>query len=118
MWEDQSGEDHFTKTFLYGSYDGKMIHFEPMITKAYLESKPDFTQAIQVPPSYLKSAYYPTRYSIRHDPVRREYIVSLDGMTWREGAAQKPAAARSASRKPATGKAATSKAIRQSAARR
>ena len=23
----------FTKTFLYGSYNGKMIHFEPMITK-------------------------------------------------------------------------------------
>ena len=95
----------FTKTFLYGSYDGKMIHFEPMSTKAYLESKPDFAQAIQVPASYLKSAYYPTRYSIRHDPVRREYVVALEGMTWREGASdQKPVAAKSASSKPTAAK--------------
>ena len=93
----------FDKTFLYGSYDGKMIHFEPMITKAYLETKPNFDEAIQVPASYLKSAYYPTRYRIRHDPVRREYTVSLEGMTWREGTEAKPAApepAKSAKKKP------------------
>jgi hypothetical protein len=96
----------FTKTFLYGSYGGKMIHFEPMITKAFLESKPDYSQAIQVPTSYRKSAYYPTRYSVRYDAVRREYTIALEGMTWREGAAKAPEAraAQSASRKAAPGK--------------
>ena len=28
----------FTETFIYGSWDGKFIFLEPMITKAYLES--------------------------------------------------------------------------------
>ena len=90
----------FTKTFLYGSYDGKMIHFEPMITRAFLEMKPDFSQAIQVPASYVKSAYYPTRYSIRYDAVRREVSVALEGMTWRQGAADRTPAARPAAQAP------------------
>jgi hypothetical protein len=92
----------FTKTFLYGSYNGKMIHFEPMITRAYLETKPDFSTEIQVPASYLKGAYYPTRYSIRHDAVRREYTIALEGMTWREGAQKAPAPAVSAAARRST----------------
>jgi hypothetical protein len=81
-----------------------MIHFEPMITKAFLESKPDFSQVIQVPTSYAKSGYYPTRYSVRYDVVRREYTIALEGMTWREAAQKAPAArtaTQGASRKPA-----------------
>ena len=98
----------FTKTFLYGSYDGKMVFFEPMITRAYLETKPDFGEAISLPSAFVKSAYYPTRYTVRHDPVRREYTVALEAMAWREGAAKpapsaRPAAQRT-SRKRAPGK--------------
>jgi hypothetical protein len=107
----------FTKTFLYGSYDGKMIHFEPMITKAYLQTKPDFSEPIKVPASYLKSAYYPTRYRIRHDPVRREVTVALEGMTWRSAAADRPAA-QGVSRKPVTSRPATGKAAGKPIARR
>jgi hypothetical protein len=94
----------FTTTFLYGSYDGKMIHFEPMITKAFLESKPDFHQDIAIPTAYRKSGYYPTRYSVRYDPVRREFTIALEGMTWREAADKAPAAkvVRSATQKTAT----------------
>jgi hypothetical protein len=34
-------------------------------------------------------------YNIRHDPVRREYHVALDGMVWREGTEKAPPAWRS-----------------------
>ena len=73
----------FTQTFIYGFYDGKMNFVEPMITRAFLETKPDFTAPIKLPRAYPKPGYYPTRYSIRYDPIRKEYTVALEGLTYR-----------------------------------
>ena len=81
-----SGELHgqpFTRTFLYGSYDGRLIFGEPMITKAFLESKPNVTEMIKLPAKYERNAYYPTKYSIRYDPATKEYTIALEGMTMR-----------------------------------
>jgi len=78
----------FTTTFIYGSYEGKLNFWEPMITKAYLETQPNVTIPVKQPPAYPKSAYYPTSYSIRYDAERKEYRVSLDGLTWQEGPKQ------------------------------
>jgi hypothetical protein len=84
----------FTQTFIYGYYNGTMNFMEPMITKAYLETKPNFTTKLKLPAAYPKAGWYPTRYSIRHDPVRQEYTVALEGLTYRSGAAVKPKAKR------------------------
>jgi hypothetical protein len=73
----------FTRTFLYGSYNGQLIFGEPMITKAFLETKTDVTEPIKLPAKYARHAYYPTKYSIRYDPIKREYTVALEGMTLR-----------------------------------
>ena len=73
----------FTTTFLYGTYDGEIIFYEPMITKAYLESKPGVTMPIKVPQRYTRAGYYPTSYSIRYDAKRKEYTVALEGLTLR-----------------------------------
>lgn len=73
----------FTSTFLYGTYDGAVIFYEPMITKAYLESKPDTTMHIKVPSAYARAGYYPTSYTVRYDPQRKEYVVALEGLTLR-----------------------------------
>jgi hypothetical protein len=74
----------FTTTFLYGYSAGKMIFGEPMITKAYLESKPDMTQDLKLPGAYPKSAfYYPTRYSVKYNAADKSYTISLDGLTQR-----------------------------------
>ena len=81
-----SGELHgqpFTKTFLYGSYDGRVIFYEPMITRSFLESKTSITELIKLPARYAKSGYYPTRYSVKYDAKNKEYTVSLEGMTLR-----------------------------------
>ena len=108
----------FTKTFLYGSYDGKMVFFEPMITRAYLETKPDFSEAISLPSACVKSAYYPRRYTVRHDPVRREYTVALEAMTWRESAARESAARQSAARQSAANPAPSARPAAQRASRK
>ncbi len=73
----------FTRTFIYGFYDGKMAFLEPMVTVAYLGTKPNFSDAIKLPEKYLASAYYPTRYSVRYDATAKEYTVSLEGMVLR-----------------------------------
>lgn len=84
--EPHSHEFHgkaFTHTFIYGSYNGRMIFLEPMITKAFLETRPNITVPIKLPAKYQKPGYYPTRYSVKYDPESREYTVSIDGLTLR-----------------------------------
>jgi hypothetical protein len=74
----------FTKTFLYGSYDGRLSFLEPMITLAYLESHPHHTEPLPLPQSYPTPGHYPTAYSINFDPAAREYTVSLDNLRRRD----------------------------------
>ncbi len=74
----------FTTTMLYGFASGKMAFIEPMITKAFLESKPDMTENLKQPAAYPKSGlYYPTKYSVKYDANAKEYTISLDGLTLR-----------------------------------
>lgn len=77
----------FTETFIYGSWDGKFIFLEPMITKAYLESLKNtagMTRNIGTAASVQTPGYYPTSYSIRYDATAKEYRVSLDNLTYRQ----------------------------------
>lgn len=73
----------FTKTFIYGFYDGKMVFVEPMVTKAFIETKPNTTDLIKVPAKYPEKGYYPTRYRVAYDANAKEYTVSIEGMTLR-----------------------------------
>jgi len=73
----------FTKTFIYGFYDGKMVFVEPMVTKAFIETKPNTTDIIKVPAKYPEKGYYPTRYRVTYDENAKEYTVSIEGMTLR-----------------------------------
>ncbi len=78
------GGQPFVKTFIYGSYDGAFIFAEPMITKAYLESKPSGTVTpVKVPAQYAKSGYHPTSYTIAYDAATKEIKVALSGLTQR-----------------------------------
>lgn len=76
----------FTSTFIYGTYDGEVIFYEPMITMAYLQTKPDAITPIKVPTSYAQAGYYPTSYRVHYDAKRKEYTVSLEGLTLRQAA--------------------------------
>lgn len=71
----------FTNTFIYGFYDAKTVFVEPMISLAFFESKPNATFPIKLPKYFPKHGTYPTRYSVRYNPVRQEYTVALEAMT-------------------------------------
>ncbi|GAA4396650.1 DUF5602 domain-containing protein [Nibrella viscosa] len=89
-WADPGSHEfhgkEFTSTFIFGSYDGKVIFWEPMITKSYIESKQNVTIPLKLPTQYAQEAYYPTSYSIRYDARRKEYTIALDGMKLRHQA--------------------------------
>src|SRR5581483_4171355 len=57
----------FTVTFIYGFYNGQMVFVEPMVTKAFLDSRASFTAAVKQPATYPRPGYYPTQYSVRYD---------------------------------------------------
>ena len=64
----------FTETFIFGSFDGKMTFYEPMITKAFIEEKHNFTKNIPAVTAYGKAGkYYPTKFGFRHDETAKAY---------------------------------------------
>ncbi|MEW5884207.1 MAG: DUF5602 domain-containing protein [Armatimonadota bacterium] len=74
----------FTYTFLYGSYNGNVMFYEPMMTAEYLRGKPNLTETLKPPKDVQRPGlHYPTKYTIRYDAERREYIVSLEGFVKR-----------------------------------
>ena len=90
--EGKSHELHgqpFTSTFIYGSYDGRFIFVEPMITKAYIESVKGapgnvITSPVSLPTKVHTPGYYPTTYSIAWNAEAKEYRISLEGVTTRD----------------------------------
>jgi hypothetical protein len=70
----------FTTTFLYGSWDGKPTFAEPMVTKAFMETKPDVRAPVAVPARYAAPGYYPTEYRVYWNAGAKEYRVALSGL--------------------------------------
>jgi hypothetical protein len=60
------GGPAFTHTFIFGAYDGQITFYEPMITLAYLESRPDACAPIKQPQAFAVEGHYPSTYCIRH----------------------------------------------------
>ncbi len=75
-----AGTGTFTHTFIYGKYDGQLNFLEPMVTKAFLESKTQVDQAIRHPSSWQESGYYPSGYTIAFDSETGLYTILLTGL--------------------------------------
>ena len=73
----------FTETFLYGSWDGRLIFAEPMITKAYLETWPDHYERLPIPAQPAEAGWQPGAYRVRWDAAAREYRIALTDFVWR-----------------------------------
>ncbi len=73
----------FTRTFIYGAYDGRITFYEPMITRSYLEGRPDICADLKLPQAWEIGGYYPTRYCIRYRDGEGRYSVSLEAFVLR-----------------------------------
>ncbi len=70
----------FTATFIYGFYDKKLTFIEPMISLAFLKSKPEFSASLAKPAAVPQSGTYPSGYSLRYDQASKTYAVELEGL--------------------------------------
>lgn len=75
----------FTRTYIYGSFDGKFIFYEPMVTLGYLLSKPDETIPVRLPGAFQEDGYHPTAYRITYDSKTRSYTIAIINLTEHEG---------------------------------
>jgi hypothetical protein len=67
----------FTHSFFFGSWDGRVIFGEPMISNAFLATRPDVIAPIAQPEKYSPAGYYPGSYRIYWDAQRKEIRVAL-----------------------------------------
>jgi hypothetical protein len=87
-----AGYQPFTRTFIKGTWDGRFIFDEPMITRAWLltkrvssrEAAPDEIVAVPTAARYEPAGYYPQAYRIAYDPRAREFLVGLTELAARE----------------------------------
>ena len=80
------GEFHrhpFTWSWIYGAYDGRIIFYEQMVSRAYLLSKPDGCTPIKLPKAFATAGYYPTSTCTHHDPRTGSYSVSIENFVLR-----------------------------------
>jgi hypothetical protein len=85
------GYKPFTTTFIHGAWDGRLIFWEPMITRAHILSKKAATSAadqnqvipLPLPQRYATSGAYPAAYRIAWDAQAKEYHIALTQLTQR-----------------------------------
>ena len=51
----------FTQTFLMGSYNSKVIFYEPMITEEFIRSHNSYQRAVPHPEKVQTDGYYPSK---------------------------------------------------------
>lgn len=72
----------FTQTFLYGSYNGNVTFYEPMITEKFIRDNPSFERAIPQPAKYQKGGWYPTK--MRFSKVNGTTNIIIEGFVQRQ----------------------------------
>lgn len=86
-WADVTSKEFhgqpFDRTFIYGSYNGKFIFFEPMITLAFFQSKQSFTDEVKTAAKVQREGYYPKAYSVTYDAATKIYTIFLNQLTFR-----------------------------------
>jgi hypothetical protein len=79
----------FTGTFIVGSWGGKVIFDEPMVTRDFILAQRDGNAGgtrFPVAPAtrYAPAGFYMDSYRVSFDRSAREYRVALTGLAWRK----------------------------------
>ena len=75
--------DPFTATFIVGSWDGKVIFDEPMITRAFIlahRHRPSTTIPVTASRRYTPAGFYMSAYRVSYNAQAAEYRVALTGL--------------------------------------
>lgn len=77
----------FTKTFIYGYYNGLQAFIEPMITLDTIRNARHECSPIEQPEAVNRTGWYPRRYCIDYHAKRGEYRITLDRLVYRTATA-------------------------------
>lgn len=77
----------FTRTWIYGTYEGRVTFYEEMVTLAYMKSQPDACYPIKTAAAVAIAGRYPSKSCIRYAKEKGEYTVSLEGFELRQASA-------------------------------
>ena len=73
----------FTRTWIWGTYGGKITFLEPMITVKYLKSQPkNACTGYPMPEKFSEAGYYPRQYCVDYNPGLQEFTVSLRNFSY------------------------------------
>jgi hypothetical protein len=76
----------FSRTFIYGTYDGQLAFLEPMVSLAYMSRQGSECTSLRTPEAVAAAGYYPTSYCVRYDAPSATYRVTLEGLVYRGAA--------------------------------
>lgn len=80
-WVDMSSPEFhnkgFTCSMIMGSYNGKLQFAEPMMTREFLLTKPQFSARFPAPKFAEKPGYYPRSYSVNWIESKGHYEIAL-----------------------------------------
>ena len=74
----------FTRSWIYGVYNGRVTFLEEMVAREYLLSQPNTCFPVESPAAVAIRGYYPTQSCIRYHSQANEYTVSMEGFVLRE----------------------------------
>jgi hypothetical protein len=83
MFGNPDGYKPFTATFIYGSWDGRLTFYEPMITRAHLLTRPDEIRPVPRPVRYAAPGWYPGAYRVAWDAGSKQYRIALTQLSMR-----------------------------------
>lgn len=70
----------FTTNFLYTTYNGQVLGYEPYVTLDYLKAQTTpKVIAVKTPAVYPKTGYYPTAMRVGWDESMKAYVIALEG---------------------------------------
>jgi hypothetical protein len=75
----------FTKTFIWGSYDGAFTFWEPMVSMNYLLSHPNDLVPLRQPSAYKVDGWYANSYKVAYSVNPNEYTVALTDLVFHNG---------------------------------
>ncbi len=75
----------FTRTMIWGSYDGEFIFVEPMITTEFLLTHPDEVIPMSQPTAFQTSGWYPESYKVSYTEHPGKYSIVLEDLVWHTG---------------------------------
>ncbi|WP_280265390.1 hypothetical protein [Nocardia wallacei] len=78
----------FTHTFIYGSWNGEITFYEPMVSLEQYNGLRsgtigDSCTPIEQPQAWQQAGWYPTRYCLRHRANRAETLTTLEEFVYR-----------------------------------